>query len=164
MTFHACHPAANFTADWALSIALIRMNITMQCSKGDIFAHMAFKNSMWETDFFTYFTVDVVTWWTWCWSLFALTNWLFVNGILNTALPKWLYASLNQFAPLTSIQCHFFPLVHQYAELFEANFYWVLKSFLLFWCLSLSFTRFTPKQLFLQATVIQVLGIEFFIH
>ena len=67
MTFQACHNATNFTTDLALAL----MNVLMQCSRLDMCAHMAFKTSKWET-YVEYFTGDVVTLWTWCWSLFAL--------------------------------------------------------------------------------------------
>ena len=103
-----------------------------------------------------YFTGDVVTLWTFCWSLFALTNWSFVSDILNTAVLKGFYAHKNQFVLLSSIQCHFFSLVYQYAELSQTNFYWVLKPFLWFWCLSLPFTYFIVKHLLWQVTVIHL--------
>ena len=104
MTFQAYQIATNFTTDWALLIALTHMNVEMQ-------------SSIWllrpanERQSFPHFTVDVVTLWTWCWSLFALTNRSFGIGILNTAVLKGFYAHINQFVPMTSIQCHFFPLV-----------------------------------------------------
>ena len=95
MTFQACQIVANFTTDRALSIALADMNVMMQSSRLDMFAQMAFKTRKWETEFSTYFTVDMVTLWTLCWLLFALTNWPFVNGILirlfsKDTMPTWI--------------------------------------------------------------------------
>ena len=61
MTFQACQITANFTTHWALSVTLYYMNILMRDSRLDMIAHMTFKTSKWETEFSTYFTVDVVT-------------------------------------------------------------------------------------------------------
>ena len=120
------------------------INMIRSSSRLDVFALLAF----------IYFTVDVVTLWTRCWSFFALMNWSFVSGILNTAVLDGFDAHINQCSLLTLIQCHFFPLIHWYAELSCVNFYRVPKSFLLFWCVPLPFTHFNVKQLLWEATVI----------
>ena len=73
--FQACQIAANFTADWALSVALADMNAIKRTIRLDTFAHMTFKTSKWKTEFSTDFTVDVATLWTWYWYLFAPMNW-----------------------------------------------------------------------------------------
>ena len=77
ITFQACQIAANFTTNWELLLALAYMNVTMQSSKLNMFVNLAFKISKWEAEFSIYFTVDVMTLWTWFWSSFALTNWSF---------------------------------------------------------------------------------------
>ena len=51
MTFQSCQIAENVTTDWALSVVLARMNVIMWSIRLDMFAHMAFKTSKWETVF-----------------------------------------------------------------------------------------------------------------
>ena len=85
MNFQACQIAANFTTDWALLIAL-----THDCYDVE---HVAFKDQQ-VREFSKYFTVDMVTLQTWCWSLFFLMNWSFVSNILNTDVHKGFFAQL----------------------------------------------------------------------
>ena len=98
ITFQACQIAVNFNKYWTMLAALAYMNVIIRSSKLDIFAHITFKTSKWETKFSTYFTVDVVTLWTWCWSLLALMNWSFVSSLLNTVWQRY-RSCCKPFAP-----------------------------------------------------------------
>ena len=106
-------------------------------SRLDMYVHLAFKTGKKQN--FPHIS-----------PFFAHTNWSFVRDTLKTAVLKGFYIHINQFGPLTSVQCHFFPLVHRHTKLSKANFFWAFKSFQRFWYLSLPLIYFTIKQLLWQ--------------
>ena len=106
MTFQANQTATNLPQTKALWIALAHINVMMQSRSFEKKAHEAFNTNN-KRHFSTYFTVDVVSMCTCYWSLFALTNWSWTSGILNTDVLKGYYAHMNQFAQLTAIQYYF---------------------------------------------------------
>ena len=89
-----------------------------------------------EKQFSQYGTFNMVTLWTWCRSLFIVTNWSFLSSTLNTAVLKRFYAHINQFTPLTSIQCNFFhrstDMLNCLRQLFteSLNFFFGFDAFL----------------------------------
>ena len=63
--------------------------------------------SKWETEFSTFFTIDVVTLWIWCWSLFTLRI---------DRLRPWIQCPHESVCATNFYPVSFFPLVHRTAE------------------------------------------------
>ena len=87
--------------------------------------------------------------------------WGFVDLVLILVYPlrtdrKWTQLFSKVSIPIWIILrfCHFSYWSTDMLNCLRQSFYWVLKSFLWFWCFSLPFTHFTVKQLFWQASVI----------